>query len=128
MIDHGIEVKLKENKDFLKIVETLTRIGICAKNNTVTQTCHILHKQGHYYILHFKELLEMDGVSRTEIGSQDIKRRNGIVKLLVDWGLCEADLSGLETSLSSLKIVSYGDKGKYVLKSNYTIGKKKYQD
>ncbi|MCG7944975.1 MAG: translational repressor RegA [Candidatus Thiodiazotropha taylori] len=124
-MDHGIEINLNNESDFLKIVETLSRIGIMSSGNTVTQTCHILHKRGKYYILHFKELLKMDGVSKSEITPKDISRRNGIVKLLIEWNLCTSNVDMSPNSLSNIKIVSYKNKQNYVFKQNYTVGKVK---
>ena len=123
--NYGIEVELKEDKDFLKVVETLTRIGICSRDDVLTQTCHILHKRGSYYILHFKELLKMDGVSKSDIEEHDILRRNGIVKLLSEWGLCTIKSDISNHSLKNIKIVSYKNKDQYKFKQNYTIGKVK---
>ena len=123
----GVEINLKTEGDFLKIVETLTRIGVLSKDNTLIQTCHLLHKRGKYYILHFKELFKLDGVSKTEIAEEDILRRDGIVKLLVEWEMCEAlaDVSG--GSLRKTKIIPFKEKSKYTLKQNYTIGVKSTQ-
>lgn len=118
----GVEILLSEKDDFLKIVETLTRIGILSKENTLTQTCHILHKRGRYAILHFKELFHLDGVSKSEISEEDVVRRNGIVNLLVEWNLCKAPGEAVEGSLRKTKIIPYRDKDKYTLRQNYTIG------
>lgn len=124
--DLGIEVLLKEDDDFLKIIETLTRIGMPSGDSTVTQTCHILHRQGHYAILHFKELLKLDGVGRTEMSEEDTLRRNAVVKLLKDWNLCTESVdSDRPFSLKGVKVVPFRDKSKYTLKQNYTIGPKK---
>lgn len=88
----GVEVELNDPENFLKIVETLTRVGVLSnKDNTLTQTCHILHKRGKYAIFHFKELFKLDGISKSEISEIDIARRNGIVNLLVQWNLCKAN-------------------------------------
>lgn len=119
---HGVEIILKSEEDFLKIVETLTRIGVLSRDNVLTQTCHLLHKRGRYAILHFKELFQLDGVSKSEISEEDIARRNGIANLLVEWNLCEPTDKPQEGSLKKTKIVSYRDKSKYTLKANYTIG------
>lgn len=119
----GVEVVLKDPEDFLKIVETLTRIGVLSnKDNTLTQTCHILHKRGKYAILHFKELFKLDGVSKSEISEIDISRRNGIVNLLVQWNLCQAQ--ELEGSLKKTTVIPFKQKSNYILKQNYTIGQK----
>ncbi len=120
----GVKITLSKQEDFLKIVETLTRIGVLSSDKTLTQTCHILHKRGEYAILHFKELFRMDEVSKTEISESDIERRNGIVNLLAEWGLCsiQGELIG---SLKKTKIISFKEKSNYTLKQNYTIGSKK---
>ena len=118
----GVEIILKSEEDFLKIVETLTRIGVLSKDNTLTQTCHLLHKRGHYAILHFKELFKLDGVSKTEISEEDIERRNGIANLLNEWGLCTVQGEIDKGSLRKTKIIPHRDKNKYTLKKNYTIG------
>ena len=123
--DLGVKVQLKTQEDFLKIVETLTRIGVLSRDNTLIQTCHILHKRGEYAIFHFKELFILDGVSKSEIAEEDLSRRNGIVNLLVEWGLCDLAGPDIEGSLKKTKIISFRDKGKYNLKQNYTIGGKK---
>ena len=122
-----LEVRLKEREDFLKIVETLTRIGISTKDNTLVQTCHIFHKRGQYYISHFKELFRLDGVIKTEITEEDIQRRNAIAKLLEEWNLCEIVNPEItkNRSLSKVTIVPHRDKHKFTLKQNYTIGNKK---
>lgn len=121
----GVKVKLKTQEDFLKIVETLTRIGVLSKDDTLIQTCHILHKRGEYAIFHFKELFILDGVSKSQIDEDDLQRRNGIVNLLLEWGLCERVGETLEGSLKKTKIISFKEKSNYTLKQNYTIGSKK---
>lgn len=121
----GVKVKLKTQEDFLKIVETLTRIGVLSKDDTLIQTCHILHKRGEYAIFHFKELFILDGVSKSQIEEDDLQRRNGIVNLLLEWGLCERVGEALEGSLKKTKIISFKEKSNYTLKQNYTIGGKK---
>lgn len=125
MIDHLLEIKLREPEDFLKIVETLTRIGIVTRDMRLIQSCHILHKQNRYFIVHFKELFKLDGVEKTDILDADVERRNAIAKLLQEWKLCEIIDVGKASpsSMSKVKVVSYRDKGKYTLKQNYTIGK-----
>ena len=120
--DFGVEILLKEQEDFLKIVETLTRVGVLSKDNTLTQTCHILHKRGQYAIFHFKELFHLDGISKSEITEEDISRRNGIVNLLLEWNLCTIVGEKPEGSLQKTKILSFKDKANYSLKKNYTIG------
>ena len=120
------EVLLKEPDDFLKIRETLSRIGVASrKERKLYQSCHILHKQGKYYIVHFKELFALDGKD-TNLSENDIARRNTISKLLKDWGLVE--LKG-ETEpiapLSQIKIISFKEKGDWTLETKYNIGTKK---
>ena len=121
-----LEVTLKEPDDFLKIRETLSRIGVASrKERKLYQSCHILHKQGKYYIVHFKELFALDG-KETNLSENDIARRNTISKLLKDWGLVE--LKG-ETEpiapLSQIKIISFKEKGDWTLETKYNIGTKK---
>lgn len=123
-----VEVKLKEDDDFLKVRETLTRIGIASrKDMTLYQSCHILHKQGKYYIVHFKELFALDG-KPTNFDAGDISRRNTIANLLAEWGLVE--LTDPEKSadpvapLSQIKVLSYGDKNDWQLVTKYNIGRK----
>ena len=120
-----LEVTLKEPDDFLKIRETLSRIGVASrKERKLYQSCHILHKQGRYYIVHFKELFALDG-KQPNLSENDIARRNTISKLLKDWGLVE--LKG-ETEpiapLSQIKIISFKEKGDWTLETKYNIGKK----
>ena len=125
-IDDMVEVKLKEDDDFLKVKETLTRIGIASrKEKKLFQSCHILHKQGKYYIVHFKELFALDG-KPTNISENDIERRNTIANLLNDWGLIEVKGS-LEpmAPLSQIKILSFREKDEWTLETKYNIGKKK---
>ena len=121
-----LEVTLKEPDDFLKIRETLSRIGVASrKEKKLYQSCHILHKQGRYYIVHFKELFALDG-KQPNLSENDIARRNTISKLLKDWGLVE--LKG-ETEpiapLSQIKIISFKEKGDWTLETKYNIGTKK---
>jgi hypothetical protein len=123
-----VEVKLKEDDDFLKIRETLTRIGIASrKDMKLYQSCHILHKQGRYYIVHFKELFALDG-KPTNFDESDVSRRNTIVNLLNEWGLVELvdETKSQEpvASLSQIKVLSYGDKDKWELVAKYNIGRK----
>lgn len=126
MLDNLLEVRLREKDDFLKIVETLTRIGISSRDKKLVQTCHLFHKKGKYYICHFKELFKIDGVEKTDISVEDIERRNAIAKLLQEWGLCEImEKNKAEpSSLNRVKIVPFSKKNEYTLKQNYTIGKK----
>ena len=124
--DQMLEVGLKEPDDFLKVRETLSRIGVASrKNKTLFQSCHILHKQGKYYIVHFKELFALDGKD-TNLTENDISRRNTIAKLLLDWGLVNiiSEL-GEVAPLSQIKVLSYSDKNDWVLETKYNIGKKK---
>lgn len=122
----GIEVYLKNPDDFLKIKETLTRIGIASrKEKTLYQSCHILHKRGRYAILHFKELFQLDGKS-TDISDEDIARRDSIAKLLDEWGLLEVDdVDDIEVDLKQIKIVPHKEKSNWKLESKYSIGRKK---
>ena len=121
-----LEVTLNEPDDFLKIKETLTRIGVSSKkeHNTLYQSCHILHKQGRYFIVHFKELFMLDG-KPSNFSEDDLARRNTIATLLSDWGLLGiVDLSktGVKTSLRQIKIISHRDKNQWNLESKYSIG------
>ena len=123
-----IEVGLREPDDFLKVRETLTRIGVASrKEKKLYQSCHILHKQGKYYIVHFKELFALDG-KKANLSANDVQRRNRIVQLLSDWGLIS--ISAKESiadvaPLSQIKVLSYKEKGDWTLESKYNIGKKK---
>ena len=124
-----LEVTLKEPDDFLKVRETLTRVGVASrKERKLYQSCHILHKRGKYYIVHFKELFALDG-KPTNITSNDVQRRNRITKLLSDWGLVEISGEGTEdlAPLNQIKVLSFKDKGEWTLESKYNIGKKKTQ-
>jgi hypothetical protein len=124
-----IEVTLAEKDDFLKVRETLTRIGVASKKDkTLYQSCHILHKRGQYYIVHFKELFALDG-KPTDISENDLSRRNAIVNLLEDWGLLTiVDKKQTETPepifLSQVKIISHKEKSEWQLTPKYNIGKK----
>ena len=125
-----VEVRLIEEDDFLKVRETLTRIGVASKKDKILyQSCHILHKQGHYYIVHFKELFALDG-KPTDISENDLARRNAITKLLEDWGLIEiVNKKQVEVPepifLSQVKIISHKEKNDWELIPKYNIGKKK---
>ena len=127
-VDSMVEVVLKEPDDFLKVRETLTRIGVASrKEKKLYQSCHILHKQGRYYIAHFKELFALDG-KKANLSTNDVQRRNRIVQLLSDWGLIS--ISAKESiadvaPLSQIKVLSYKEKGDWTLESKYNIGKKK---
>ena len=121
-----LEVGLKEPDDFLKIRETLSRIGVASrKERKLYQSCHILHKQGRYYIVHFKELFALDG-KETNLSENDIARRNTIANLLNDWGLVEI-ISNAEPNapLSQIKIISFKEKSEWILETKYNIGKKR---
>ena len=123
-----VEVGLKEPDDFLKVRETLTRIGVASrKEKKLYQSCHILHKQGRYYIVHFKELFALDG-KKANLSTNDVQRRNRIVQLLGDWGLVSINSKeGIAdvAPLSQIKVLAYRDKGDWTLESKYNIGKKK---
>ena len=126
--DMMVEVLLNEPDDFLKVRETLTRIGVASrKEKKLYQSCHILHKQGKYYIVHFKELFALDGKS-ANLSLNDVQRRNRIIQLLSDWGLItikQPDTIVDVAPLSQIKVLSYKDKGGWNLESKYNIGKKK---
>lgn len=124
-----IEVKLKEDDDFLKIRETLTRIGVASrKDKTIYQSCHILHKQGKYYIVHFKELFALDG-KPSNFDESDIGRRNAITKLLAEWGLVDIvsvdNVNDPIAPMSQIKILPYREKDDWTLTAKYNIGKKR---
>ena len=121
-----LEVVLKEPDDFLKIRETLSRIGVASsKERKLYQSCHILHKQGRYYIVHFKELFALDG-KETNLSENDIARRNTIANLLSDWGLVEVKGDSTPTApLSKIKIISFKEKDEWILETKYNIGKKR---
>lgn len=128
IIDNLVEVRLTEPDNFLKIKETLTRIGVSSKHKkTLFQSCHILHKRGLFYIVHFKELFQLDG-KPTNIDETDIQRRNTIIRLLSDWGLLiPKELEQIENQLpmNQVKIISYAEKGDWELIAKYSIGKYK---
>ena len=122
-----LEVRLNEPDDFLKVRETLSRIGVASrKDKTLFQSCHILHKQGKYYIVHFKELFALDGKD-TNLSENDIARRNTIANLLADWGLVDVvETTKIEAApLSQIKVISFKEKGDWKLETKYNIGKKK---
>ena len=128
-IDEMVECTLAEPDDFLKIRETLTRIGVASrKDKTLYQSCHILHKQGRYYIVHFKELFILDG-KPTNFSENDQARRNTIANLLVEWSLIKLvnpeQTSTLVVPLNQLKILAYKEKDEWVLTAKYNIGNKK---
>ena len=126
--DQMVEVTLREPDDFLKVRETLTRIGVASrKEKKLYQSCHILHKQGRYYIVHFKELFALDG-KRANLTLNDVQRRNRITQLLVDWELITVvkpeqieDVS----PLNQIKVIAYKEKDEWTLEAKYNIGKKK---
>lgn len=124
----GVEITLKTKEDFLKVKETLTRIGISSRTDKkLWQSCHILHKRGKYYICHFKEMFVLDGLS-SDISEEDLGRRNVIVKLLVEWGLVTAiddeEYKEPMIPLSKLKIISHKEKGDWQLIPKYHIGRR----
>ena len=121
-----LEVGLKEPDDFLKVRETLSRVGVASrKEKKLYQSCHILHKQGRYFIVHFKELFALDGKD-TNLSANDISRRNTITNLLKDWGLINIISEiGEVAPLSQIKILSYAEKNDWILETKYNIGKKK---
>ena len=125
--DRMVEVLLNEPDDFLKVRETLTRIGVASrKEKKLYQSCHILHKQGRYFIVHFKELFALDG-KHANLTSNDVQRRNRIARLLSDWGLIsivkESDIADI-APLNQIKVLAYKDKGDWILEQKYNIGKK----
>jgi hypothetical protein len=124
--DRMLEVKLKEPDDFLKVRETLSRIGVASrKERKLYQSCHILHKQGRYYIVHFKELFALDG-KETNITENDVARRNSISVLLSDWGLVEIiGEAEPKAPLSQIKVISFKEKNEWDLETKYNIGKKR---
>ncbi|MDA9007990.1 translational repressor RegA [Porticoccaceae bacterium] len=127
-VENMVEVTLTQPDDFLKVRETLSRIGIASKKDKkLYQSCHILHKQGRYFIVHFKELFGLDG-KQTNFSLEDKQRRNTIVKLLLDWDLIKVlDESKVadQAPLSQIKVISYKEKSEWVLETKYNIGKKK---
>lgn len=129
VVETLVEVRLKNAEDFLKIKETLSRIGVASKkDNTLYQSCHILHKQGKYYITHFKELFLLDG-KQSDFDESDRGRRNTIVDLLEEWGLLEVvskdKVTDPKAPISQVKIISYKEKDNWNLIPKYTIGKKR---
>ena len=126
--DQMVEVTLNEPDDFLKVRETLTRIGVASrKEKKIYQSCHILHKQGRYFLVHFKELFALDG-KHANLTSNDVQRRNRIAQLLADWGLVGVvDSAKIQdiAPLNQIKVLSYKDKGDWILETKYNIGAKK---
>ena len=125
--DQMVEVTLNEPDDFLKVRETLTRIGVASrKEKKLYQSCHILHKQGRYYIVHFKELFALDG-KHANLTANDVQRRNRIARLLADWGLISVVKSESVSDiapLNQIKVLAYKEKGDWILEQKYNIGKK----
>jgi len=126
--DQMVEIILNEPDDFLKVRETLTRIGVASrKEKKIYQSCHILHKQGRYFLVHFKELFALDG-KHANLTQNDVQRRNRIVQLLTDWGLVSivnTDQVKDIAPLNQIKVLSFKDKGEWVLETKYNIGSKK---
>ena len=122
-----LEVQLKEPDDFLKVRETLTRIGVASrKDKKLFQSCHILHKQGRYFIVHFKELFALDG-KQANFSENDAERRNTIAQLLSDWGLIailNKTVAEKKAPLSQIKVLSFKEKNEWDLQAKYNIGKK----
>ena len=125
--DQMVEVLLNEPDDFLKVRETLTRIGVASrKEKKLYQSCHILHKQGKYYIVHFKELFALDG-KHANLTPNDVQRRNRITRLLSDWGLISVVKAEAVTDiapLNQIKVLAFKDKSEWILEQKYNIGKK----
>jgi hypothetical protein len=123
-----VEVTLNEPDDFLKVRETLTRIGVASrKEKKIYQSCHILHKQGKYYIVHFKELFALDG-KNTNLSVNDVQRRNRIIQLLSDWGLItvvKVESIADVAPLNQIKVLAFKEKDEWTLESKYNIGRKK---
>ena len=126
--DQMVEISLNEPDDFLKVRETLTRIGVASrKEKKIYQSCHILHKQGRYFLVHFKELLALDG-KHANLTSNDVQRRNRIAQLLSDWGLVEVLITDQIKDiapLNQIKVLAYRDKGDWIIETKYNIGSKK---
>jgi hypothetical protein len=132
MVEQFIEIELAEKNDFLKVRETLTRIGVAAKNqNVLYQSCHILHKQGKYYLVHFKELFALDG-KPSNMSENDVARRNAIANLIAEWGLVKLvdPIRSKEpiAPLSQIKILPHKEKLDWELVAKYNIGKKKREE
>ena len=130
-IEDMLEVTIKQPDDFLKVRETLTRIGVASrKDKTLFQSCHILHKQGKYYIVHFKELFALDGKTAT-LSENDIQRRNTIAILLQDWALIDIvkkEAAENKAPLSQIKVLPFKEKKEWILSAKYNIGKKIVKD
>ena len=128
-IDQMVEIKLNNDDDFLKVRETLTRIGVASrKDRTLYQSCHILHKQGRYFLVHFKELFALDG-KPTNFADDDVARRNTIVNLLAEWGLISLVDPNKSTdpiaNISQIKVLPFKEKDEWTLTPKYNIGKKR---
>lgn len=127
VLDNLVEVSFEKPDDFLKIAETLTRIGVVSQTkNELYQSAHILHKRGKYYIVSFKELFTLDGKS-SSFSDDDRRRRNTIIQLLVDWGLIKVlkpEMIQDQVSKNKIKVIKYGEKNQWILKTKYTIGNK----
>ena len=127
-VDNMVEVALRQPDDFLKVRETLTRIGVASrKERKLFQSCHILHKKGKYYIVHFKELFALDG-KKANLTINDVQRRNRIVQLLSDWGLVvvtNPEVIKDIAPLNQIKVIAFKEKNEWVLETKYNIGKKK---
>ena len=131
-LNEFVEVKLPDPQAFLKVKETLTRIGVASKKDkTLYQSCHILHKQGHYHLVHFKEMFMLDG-KQTDFSEEDRGRRNTIANLLAEWGLVTLSDPNKSaeplTSLNRIKIISYSEKAEWNLVQKYTLGKKRFSE
>lgn len=129
LLDKLVEVKIGEEEDFLKIKETLTRIGVASrKEKTLYQSCHIFHKQGRYYIVHFKEMFAIDG-KPSNFTEEDKGRRNKIIELLQDWGLLrvveQQKIKEPLASMSQIKIINHKEKAEWTLEAKYNMGRKK---
>ena len=129
LLNSLVEVKIAEEEDFLKIKETLTRIGVASrKEKKLYQSCHIFHKQGKYYIVHFKEMFAIDG-KPSNFSEEDKGRRNKIIELLQDWGLLkvveEKDIKDPLASMSQIKIINHKEKDEWTLEAKYNMGRKK---
>ena len=128
--DKMVEILLSEPDDFLKVRETLTRIGVASrKEKKLYQSCHILHKQGKYFIVHFKELFALDG-KKANLSVNDVQRRNRIIQLLSDWGLVTTVVDEVLdiAPLNQIKVIAYKEKNNWTLETKYNIGKKKTVD
>lgn len=129
LLNKLIEIRIGEEEDFLKIKETLTRIGVASKKDkTLYQSCHIFHKQGKYYIVHFKEMFAIDGKT-SNLSEEDIGRRNKIVELLQEWGLIRVvnpqAIESPKASMGQIKIINHKEKNEWKLEAKYNIGRKK---